>query len=135
MSRTKAIALGFLGIVIPAALAFTAYLVSRSTIGAAGTVPSITHEAPQATTAPSSSASSTHTDEDRGQGSGSGSPATSAPHTTASPTDDHGGKCSEAEHSADPSCGSGDSSGKGGGGGGGDDSGSDNSGHGGGGDD
>jgi hypothetical protein len=137
VKKPKLVALGALGIVVPVALAFTAYMVSRTTIGSAGTVPSLTHTPAQievSETEPDSAPSTTPTT-GRQQGSGGGS-VTPQP----AATDDHGGKCSEPEHVNDPSCQSGDSSGpgsggdgSGGGGGGGDDS--SNSGHGSGGDD
>jgi hypothetical protein len=134
VSRTKTFALGFLGIVIPMALAFTAYLISRNTIGAAGTVPSLTH-APAQSVSPSETPSTEEpktgrTGGEQGSGSGSGSGQTSDPQPTATSTDDHSGKCSEPGHINDSSCDSG-SSGSGSGSSG---SGS-NSGHGGGGDD
>lgn len=119
VSRTKVIALSVLGIVLPVALAFTAFLISRSTIGTAGTVPSLTHSPARASAAntesPTPKASATRTEDGS---SGPGSASTSAPSTesTATPSDDHGGKCSEPEHVNDPSCIGDDSSGKGGGG-------------------
>jgi hypothetical protein len=133
VKKPKLVALGALGIVVPVALAFTAYMVSRTTIGSAGTVPSLTHTPAQievSKTQSSDSSPSTAPTTGRQQGSGSGS-VTPQPGAT----DDHGGKCSEPEHANDPSCdGSGDdNSNSGPGGGGGDDS--SNSGHGSGGDD
>jgi hypothetical protein len=127
------VALGFLGIVVPVALGLTAYLVSRSAIGSAGPIPSLTHapsqtdsslvESPTPEPSPSRTGDGEH-------GSNPGSTTAPAPQVTATATDDNGGKCSEPEHSTDPSCGTDDSSGKGSGGGsgGGDDSSS--SGHG-----
>jgi hypothetical protein len=132
------IALGFLGIVVPVALGLAAYLVSRSAIGSAGPIPSLTHapsqidsslmESPTPEPSPSRTGDGDH-------GSDPGSTTAPAPQVTATGTDDHGDTCSEPEHSTDPSCSSGDSSGKGssGGSGGGDDS--SNSGHGSSGDD
>jgi hypothetical protein len=105
VSKSKVLALSILGIVVPVVLALSAYLISRSTIGVAGTVPSLTHR-PAQTITPTASP----TDDMGGPGE-SPTPTTGA---TATPTDDHGGRCSEPEHSSDPSCSS-DSSGKGGG--------------------
>ena len=118
MKRAKMIALVVAGIVLPVALAFSAYLISRSTVGEAGTVPALDRPADgtpaaSATPAPSPSESQKGPSE-----SGATAPAPLA-------TDDHGGKCSEPEHTADPSCvdgGSGGSGSSGSGGGGGDDS-------------
>jgi hypothetical protein len=130
VSRTKVIALSFLGIVVPVALGLTAYLVSRSTIGSAGPIPSLTHVPAQTVAGSSTPRPAPSRTEDGPQGSNPGSTTAPAPQVTATATDDNGGKCSEPEHSSDPTCGSGDSSGKGSGGGsgGGDDS--SNSGHG-----
>jgi hypothetical protein len=129
VSRTKVIALGFLGIVVPVALGLTAYLVSRSAIGSAGPIPSLTHAPSQTDSSlmesPTREPSPSRTG-DAEQGSNPGSATAPAPQVTATATDDHGGKCSEPDHSTDPSCGTDDSSGKGSGGG--DDS--SNSGHG-----
>jgi hypothetical protein len=125
MSRIKVLTLGFLGVAIPVALALTAFLISRSTIGSAGTVPSITHTpVVQSSASPGEPSASPGQDGKKGSGGGT-TPATSQPQPTA--TDDNGGRCSEPEHTNDPECSS-DNSGKGGGGGGGDDS--SNSGHG-----
>jgi hypothetical protein len=127
MSRIKVLALGFLGIAIPVVLAMTAFLISRSTIGSAGTVPSITHTPfVQSSESPGGQSASPSKDGKKGPGGGI-APATSQPQPTATSTDDNGGRCSEPEHANDPECDS-DNSGKGGGGGGGDDS--SNSGHG-----
>jgi hypothetical protein len=133
VSRTKVIALSFLGIVVPVALGLTAYLVSRSAIGSAGPIPSLTHAPSQNDSSLTESATPQPSPDRTGQdeqGSNSGSPTDPAPQVTATATDDNGGRCSEPEHSSDPSCGSDDSSGQGssGGSGGGDDS--SNSGHG-----
>jgi hypothetical protein len=135
VKKPKLVALGALGIVVPVALALTAYVVSRTTIGSSGTVPALIHTPAQVEVSETQSDSppSTAPTTGRKQGSGGGSVT---PQPVA--TDDHGGKCSEPEHVNDPSCqsGGGDSSGKGSGGsggGGGDDS--SNSGPGGGGDD
>ena len=123
VSKVKIVALSLLGTVVPVALAFTAFFISRSTIGSAGNLPgvSVPRLAP-VTASPSA--------ETPGPGKSSGQVASTAsspaPTITATATDDHGGRCSEPEHSADPSCSSSDSSGKGGG----DDSNPDNSGKG-----
>jgi hypothetical protein len=122
MSRMKVIALGLVGIVLPVALGLTAYMISRSTIGSAGTVPSLVHTPAPAVSSSPAPEPSTGQREDR-----KGSGETSSPQPQATATDDNGGRCSEPEHTNDPTCGSDDSSGKGGGGG--DDS-SPNSGHG-----
>jgi hypothetical protein len=127
VSKSKVLALSILGIVVPVVLALSAYLIARSTVGVAGTVPSLTHHPPETI---SPTVSPTEDDKDR-SGPGSEESASPAPGMTATPTDDHSGRCSEPEHSSDPSCSS-DSSGKGGGG---DDDSSSNSGKGGGGDD
>jgi hypothetical protein len=124
MSRTKVIALGLVGTVLPVVLGLTAYMISRSTIGSAGTVPSLTHAPAQsASSSPSPEASAGQREDRKGSGE------TSSPQPEATATDDNGGRCSEPEHANDPTCSIDDSSGEGGGGGGGDDS-SPNSGHG-----
>jgi hypothetical protein len=125
MRRVKIISLGVAGIVVPVVLVFSAFLIARGSIGAAGTVPPVpqtrvSEGAPSASPSPSESA----TQENR---SGTGGAA-----------DDQGGRCSEPEHLNDPECSSGSgsgssgsesgSSGSGSGSGGGDDS--PNSGHG-----
>jgi uncharacterized membrane protein YgcG len=120
VSKTKIVALGLLGTIVPVALAFTAFFISRSTIGSASNLPgvSVPRMAPDSA---SPSVGMPKTPKTPGQG-------TDAPSASPSPTvtDDHGGRCSEPEHTADPTCS--DSSGKGGGSG--DDSNPDNSGKG-----
>jgi hypothetical protein len=124
--KSKIVALSFLGIIVPVALAFTAFLISRNTIGSAGTVPSLTHPAQTAepTESPTPKPLATR-NQDGKQGSNSGPGSAPAPQVTASSPDDHGGRCSEPEHLNDAECNGDDSSGKGSGDG-------DNSGHGGG---
>jgi hypothetical protein len=116
VSKIKILALSFLGIMVPVGLAFTAFLISRSTIGSAGTVPSLTHTVGTATTLgnePTAPQPSPTRTEDGKQGSGTGGVATPTPGVTATSSDDHSGKCSEPEHLNDPECLGGGSSGKG----------------------
>jgi hypothetical protein len=138
VKRKRAFALGALGVVVPVALAFTAYLVSRTTIGSAGTVPALTHTPAQAQVSESGSSDAGSPSARPTTGRTQGAGGTVAPQPTAT-VDDHGGRCSEPEHVNDPECQSGGGSGGpgsgGGSGGGGSGDDSSHSGHGSGGDD
>jgi hypothetical protein len=122
VSKTKIAVLSLVGTILPVALAFTAFFISRSTIGSAGDLPASVPRVAPVTASPSTQGPLSG----KTPGEVTGTPGSPAPTVMATATDDHGGRCSEPEHTADPTCS--DSSGKGGGGG--DDSNPDNSGKG-----
>lgn len=83
MNRSKMVALGIAGVVLPVVLVFSAYVIASGAISAAGSdVPPVPQNRVTETTA---------------------SRPVATPSETAR-TDDRGGKCSEPEHQNDPEC-------------------------------
>ncbi len=120
MKRNKLVLLVVAGVLLPVALTFAAYFISTG-FSASADIPAVPAQRMDETAtehpSPTPDAQRGSDDQKKGTDDKASPTPTVTSSRTSSPvptvTDDHGGKCSEGEHTNDPSCSSGSGSGSG----------------------